>query len=61
MLAFWGALIVGVVLLVRWAGGTAHAPGGDAKDSALEILKRRFAAGEITREQFEQTRQVLER
>ena len=61
MLAFWGAQIVGVVLLVRWlasaTGGPSHGPG----DSALEIIKRRYAAGEITRDEFEQMRQTLER
>lgn len=30
-------------------------------ESALEILQRRFAAGEITREQYETMRQALER
>ena len=29
-------------------------------DSSLEILRRRYAAGEITREQYEEMRQTLE-
>jgi putative membrane protein len=61
MLAFWGALIVGVVLLVRWLAGTTAGPAGRAGDSALDVLRRRYAAGEITREEYEQMRQVLER
>jgi len=59
MLAFWGAVIVGLVLLIRWFTGTIARPG--AQESALEILKRRYAAGEITREEYEQMRQVVER
>lgn len=61
MLAFWGTLIVGVVLLVRWLGGATGDAGRVAGESALDILRRRYAAGEITKEQYEEMRQVLER
>jgi putative membrane protein len=61
MLAFWGALIVGVVLLVRWLMTATSSPGGRSDASALEILKRRYAAGEITREEYLQLRQELEK
>jgi putative membrane protein len=61
MLAFWGALALGVVLLVRWAVGADPRPTGGAAEAALDVLKRRYAAGEITREQYEQTRADLER
>lgn len=60
MLAFWGAVIVGVVLLVRALSGSS----GSARstgDTALDILRRRYASGELTREQYEQLRQDLER
>jgi putative membrane protein len=60
MLAFWGALIAGIVLLVRWLSGTGNA-GSPPEDESLAILRRRFAAGEITREQFDEMRQVLGR
>ena len=57
MLTFWGALIVGIVLLVRSLGVT----GGPLPHSTpLDTLKRRYAAGEITREQYEQMRKDLE-
>ena len=61
MLAFWGALIVGIVLLVRWLAGTTTSSARPTGESAPDILKRRYAAGEITREEYEQMRQVLER
>ncbi|MBI4492622.1 MAG: SHOCT domain-containing protein [Chloroflexi bacterium] len=61
MLAFWGALIVGVVLLVRWLGGTAGRAEGAGTESALDILRRRYAAGELSAEEYERMRQVLER
>jgi putative membrane protein len=59
MLAFWGALIVGVVLAIRafTGGGGSPEPRGDA---ALDILKRRYGAGELTLEQYEEMRRVLE-
>ncbi len=60
MLAFWAAVIVGIVLLVRSVGGLGGttAPRGDTPQ---DILKRRLAAGEITPEEYERMRQVLER
>ncbi len=56
MLAFWVALIVLVVWAVRGfsAGGRK-----DDAPTALEIVQRRFAAGEITREEYEQARRTL--
>ncbi len=49
-LAFWGAIVVGLALL---------AGGGGRRQSTLDVLKRRYAAGEITREQYKQIRQDL--
>jgi putative membrane protein len=65
MLAFWGALAVGVVVLVRWLAGsgggatTGQSPAAGS-ESALDILRRRLAAGEITEEEFERLRRVVE-
>ena len=50
MFAFWGAITVSVVLLVRWVVGT-NAGSDDAQDPALETLRRRYAAGEISHEE----------
>ncbi|MCC6178473.1 MAG: SHOCT domain-containing protein [Chloroflexi bacterium] len=57
MVAFWGAVILGLVLLVRSLTGKSTR----TEDSALDILRRRYAVGEITREQFESMRADLER
>jgi putative membrane protein len=48
MLIFWAALIVGVVLLVKWVIGTQTR----VEEKPLDILKKRYAAGEISREEF---------
>ena len=62
MFAFWGAIIVGIVLLVRWLTGTNVAPKrAEEEDPALEALRRRYAAGEISHEEYEQMRKALER
>lgn len=60
MLLFWGLIIVGLVLLVRWfwEQGRSGAAGG-AGDPPLEILRRRYARGEITREEFERMKEDL--
>ena len=59
-LFIWGALLVGLILLIRWAVDGAGPRGEVTADSALEILRRRYAAGEITQEQYEQMRRVLQ-
>ena len=60
MLAFWGAILVGIVLVVRALARSSGASSGGHEESALAILKRRYAAGELTREQFDEMRRVLE-
>jgi putative membrane protein len=56
MLLFWGALAGLIVWLVRRFSGPSIGP-----DSAQEVLKRRFAAGEISSEDYERTRHALMR
>jgi putative membrane protein len=60
MLAFCGALIAGAVLLFRAIAGRSVSPPSSA-ETPLDVLKHRYAAGEITREQYESMRQVLEK
>ena len=57
MLTFWGALILGIVLLVRSMGAGG---GPQAYSTPLDTLKRRYAAGEITRQQYELMRKDLD-
>lgn len=66
MMALWVLAIVGIILLIVWllrlgtTRGPDRTPGGNARDPALQILRERFARGEISREEFEEMRQALE-
>jgi len=57
MLLFWGLLIAALVLLIRY---TAGAGSGKSKNRALDLLRERYARGEIDREEFEQKKRDLE-
>ena len=61
MLLFWGLVIAGVVLAVRWlvAGhSSTSATSADGKP-ALEILRERYAKGEIDQNEYEQKKRDL--
>lgn len=61
MIAFLAVVVVVIVLVVRWLGGPAHAaaPHAPSGRPTLDILKERFARGEIDKEEFEDRRRVL--
>ena len=60
MILLWVVIIVAIVVLVRWIfGGSARTDMPSSK-SALEVLKERYARGEIGREEFEQKKRELE-
>ncbi len=50
MVLFWGLIIGGVILLVRFIFPQS---GSKPSEDSLEILKRRYARGEIEKEEFE--------
>jgi putative membrane protein len=57
----WILVIVGIVLLVRGRGGGWDPPGsGPSRETAIDVLERRFAEGEISLEQYRERRAVLE-
>jgi putative membrane protein len=61
MMAFWIAVIVGIFFLIKWfARSTGSSPRkGNQEDSALEILNKRYARGEIKKEEFEEKKKDL--
>ncbi len=60
MLLFWVLLIAGFVMLVRCSRGSCTCGNGKREKSALDLLKERYARGEIEKEEFEQKKQDLE-
>jgi putative membrane protein len=71
MLLFGALVVAGVVVLVVWAvrasSGHAHGSGqapvppaaAPGHDEAVAIAKRRFAAGEIDKDQYEEIMRAL--
>ena len=56
MMVFWGLVIAGLVLGIRWL----VRQGRDGQpDRALEILRERYARGEINKEEFDLRRRDL--
>ncbi|WKZ82303.1 MAG: SHOCT domain-containing protein [Acidimicrobiia bacterium] len=55
MVVFWGA----VVALAVWAIRSTRTRPSESRSGALDILERRFAAGEIDRDEFEARRALL--
>ena len=57
MIAFWALVILGIVYLVKAiAGRGASSP---KEESPLDILKKRYAKGEIDQEEFIKRRKDL--
>lgn len=56
---FLGLTIGGAVLLVRWLAGPGSGPFQPRGNGALDILRERFARGEIDKAEFEERRRTL--
>ncbi len=61
MWIFWILLIVGVVVLVRLLSGRDTGTPIERRESPLDILKTRYARGEISEEEFHRRREELEK
>lgn len=54
MLIFWGGVIAVAVWAIRSGLGSRR------EHDALDVLRRRLAAGEISQEDFEKTKRILQ-
>ncbi len=57
MILFWGLIVLGIVALAKWLFEASGSTG--ARKRPLEILRERYARGEISREEYEHMRQDL--
>ena len=57
MILFWVVVIVGVVYIVQAISRRAGQSGPE--ENPLDILKKRYAKGEITKEEFERMKDDL--
>ncbi|MDA0735366.1 MAG: SHOCT domain-containing protein [Chloroflexi bacterium] len=56
MALIWGLIIVGIVWVVRSLTRSGNKTSGE---DPLEIARRRYAAGELTREEYEEMTSLL--
>jgi putative membrane protein len=59
MLVFWGAVIVGMVLAIRWLVSQGRGTEPHRTDAAVDILRQRYARGEINKEEFDAKKRDL--
>ncbi len=62
-LLWWVFVILGIVLLLRLlgrGGGASVTPPSAPPETALDILKKRYARGEIDKAEFEEKRRDLQ-
>lgn len=51
--------LAGLIVLVIWAVRSFTRPAAGS-DTAMEVLRRRLAAGEISQDEFDKTRRILQ-
>jgi putative membrane protein len=60
MILFWVLIILGVVYLIKILLG-GNSAGEKKHETAREVLEKRFARGEMSKEEFEDAMEVLRR
>jgi putative membrane protein len=59
MWIFWIVVIVGLVFLIKWIVQQNKPVESKLEENSLEILKKRYAKGEIDKQEFEQKKRDL--
>jgi putative membrane protein len=59
MWLFWIAVIIGLALLIKWIVQQSKAVVPKVKEDPIDILKKRYAKGEIDKDEYEQKKRDL--
>ena len=59
MAIFWLLVILGIAALLKWLLRQGSGHGTMGVESPLEILKKRYAKGEINKEEFEEKKRDI--
>lgn len=60
LLVLMAVIVIGAIFIIRSPWNRSGSGRGSRKGAALDILKERFARGEIDRDEFEERRQLLD-
>lgn len=59
MLLFWALVILGIIALVRYIGNMQKTDRRDDGKPPMDILKERYAKGEIDKKEFDEKKKDL--
>jgi len=59
MILWWVLIVLGIVVLGKWLFASKSDGGRSGNSRALDILKERYAKGEIGKDEFEQKKRDL--
>lgn len=59
MIAFWILVIAGMIFFVRWLMVSARGREMQSGETPLDILRKRYAKGEINQEEFERMKKDI--
>ncbi|HXX53149.1 MAG TPA: SHOCT domain-containing protein [Thermodesulfovibrionales bacterium] len=60
MIAFWIAVVIGFAYFVKWIIAAGKRRETKSEETALDILKKRYAKGELSKEDFERMKQDIQ-